>query len=93
MGLEIIEILLIFEEEFRIKIPDEAIQPMETAGDLYELVVTQIRKQHPDRFDANDSYGDQVWQTIKWTLHEVVGTDLDVIRMESRLDKDIGIMS
>ena len=93
MGLELVEIVLATEDELDLKLPEELSpeRSIDTAGDLYAVILGFVREQHPERFESNESYPDQVWRTIRIILHECVGTELEEIKKESRLDEDVGI--
>ena len=51
MGLEMVEIAIVVEEEFRVAVPDERLGECSTYGNLVDLIVALIRDQQPDTTD------------------------------------------
>lgn len=49
MGLDYVELVMRIEERFGIAIPDEEASTIETAGDLYKLVLSKLRGVKTDR--------------------------------------------
>ena len=47
MGLDFYELFLETEEDFEIHFSESDLQPVETVGELYDVTLANLRRQHP----------------------------------------------
>ena len=88
MGLDLVELVLGLEDEFRIKIPDEEASKLETAGDLYLFVIKALKEE--SRVPPEVEEDGVVWERVKKIVVAQLGVKPEEILKESHLVYDLG---
>jgi acyl carrier protein len=84
MGLDLVELVMAYEEEFRITIPNAAAERMATPGDVIDHIMIQLRErgEQPDR--AN------IANTVREITLEQLGVRPKHYREDARFIEDFG---
>lgn len=85
MGLDAVELVMAFEEEFHISIPDSAAEKMVTPKDVVEFVVQRLTAEN------RAMPRDEVSARIKQIVLDQIGLSEAAYREEKRFIQDFGI--
>ncbi len=94
MGLDFVEILMETEETFGISLPDAEVAELATPGDLYEVIVRQVRAR-PIDVNADDPpttpwSEDRIWAQLQQIIADELGLDVAEVTREAHLVRDLG---
>lgn len=83
MGLEIIELVMRVEEEFKLEIPDEDAEKFRTIGDIADYIAA--KQQIPS---GNQ---EQLWQQVHAIAVDELAISPDLITRDARMVEDLGL--
>ena len=84
MGLDTVELVMAFEEEFEIEIPDASAEAMVTVGDVVDFVASQFLR----RGEKVDNIA--IYHRVKGITVRHLNVDPDEITRSSRFVEDLG---
>lgn len=85
MGLDLVELVMRFEEEFETNIPDEAAGTLFTPGDTIDYLMTKPEVRN--KFATRDAVAQKVWLIIE----DEIGIDVSEYNEKSRFIEDMQI--
>lgn len=88
MGLDSVELVMAFEEEFDIEFPDAEAERIVTVGDAHYGILRKLYKrvEDPDTIDTDD-----VWERVQGLIQEHIGVDRRKITPDARFIDDLGV--
>ena len=88
MGLDSVELVMAFEEEFDIEFPDAEAEQIFTVGDAHYGILRKLYKrvEDPDTIDTDD-----VWERVQRIIEYQIGVDRRKITPEARFIDDLGV--
>jgi hypothetical protein len=91
MGLEDVEFLMDVEDEFGIRVPDEAAQCVTTVGEFFDVVLPLVRDNGAAELGDRTDREEYLWARIK-TLAAKNGYDVraEEITRSTRFVEDLG---
>ena len=84
MGLDTVELVMAFEEEFEIEIPDASAEEIVTVGDVVDFVAAEFLR----RGEKADSVA--IYHRVKGITVRHLSVDPDKITRSSRFVEDLG---
>jgi acyl carrier protein len=84
MGLETVELVMSFEEEFDVEIPDDVAEKMMTVGDVVDYVSAELRR----RGEVVDPL--DIFLRVRGRTIRILGIDPNKITRSSRFVDDLG---
>ena len=84
MGLDTVELVMAFEEEFEIEIPDTSAEAMVTVGDVVDFVAAELLR-HGRTADSI-----AIYHRVKGVTVRHLNVDPDKITRSSRFVEDLG---
>lgn len=91
MGLDTVELLLFVEEEFNIEIADEAVERVETVGDLEKLIVSLVSAGAPVTAVTVGATGQDIARRLRRILVNELAVEPSRIRFDARIVEDLGL--
>ncbi len=88
MGLDSVELVMAFEEEFGIEITDEEAQLIVTVGDARDCIVGKLRVRAEDS-EAVDPK--EVWSRVKTIVVDCIGVRPEKVVPEAAFVDDLGV--
>ncbi len=88
MGLESVELVMAFEEEFGVEIPDDEAERIITVGDARDFIVGKLRERAEDP-EAVDP--EEVWSRIKAIVVDHIGVRPEKVVPEAAFIDDLGV--
>lgn len=88
MGLDSVELVMAFEEEFGVEIPDDEAERIITVGDARDCIVGKLRARAEDP-DAIDP--EEVWSRIKAIVVDLIGVRPEKVIPEAAFIDDLGV--
>ena len=76
------------EEEFNVHIPDQIRAGIESAGDLHEAILVELRKQDASKFD-DAQFADTVWEQLRALLVKQLGVDIEEVEKSARCNYEL----
>ena len=86
MGLDSVELMMAFEEEFDIEFSDEEAEKIITVGDARDAIIRKLQEQGQDRVDPDD-----VWRRVHWIVVEHIGVKPKQVTPEAAFIEDLGV--
>ena len=86
MGMDSVELVLEFENEFEIQIPDEDAEKLLRVGDVVNYVVQRLKAPA-----AEEKIVSGIRQRVYCIVAEQMGIDIDQIMDSSRFVEDLGV--
>lgn len=77
MGLELVELVMTLEEEFKVSIPDGVAQTLTTPRKVYEWLIRELRADKPDAIPFGKT----------WTREQVIERTREIIREQFGITK------
>jgi len=84
MGLDIVELVMAYEEAFKIQIPDEEAPRLSTMGSLHEFIVKATRSKNP----APEP--EFLWKRMVEIASKQLAVDPSLIKPNTRFIEDLG---
>jgi acyl carrier protein len=84
MGLDLLELILETEKVFGVELRGTNAAPP-TAGELFDVTLTALREQHPERFEADTNYVETVWTRQRSIIADVFGVDPEKVTKSTNL--------
>jgi acyl carrier protein len=88
MGLDLVELVLEAEDEFAVPIEGDNVPSR--VGELYDAVVEALSKHHPERFQADPSYQEQVWEQLRAMIATQLGISPEKVVKSAHFVSDLG---
>ena len=88
MGLDSVELVMAFEEEFEVEIPDDEAERIVTVGDARDCIVGKLRARAED-LDAVDP--EEVWARIKAIVVDHIGVRPEKVTPDAAFIDDLGV--
>ena len=85
MGLDTVELVMAFEEEFGVEIPNEAAEKMVSVRDVRDFMVAEIRR----RGGVADP--DDVLERIRAITMKISNVDRSKIQLDTKFVDDLGL--
>ena len=89
MGLEIVEVVLEVEDEFKIKISHLDLSCIVTVGGLYQMIVKARKKDGQLPKDFADEIYTETWQKLQHIISKQIRQDIDIITKDVHLIRDL----
>ncbi len=88
MGLDSVELVMAFEEEFEIEILDEEAEQIITVGDARDCIVGKLRARagDPEAVDA-----EEVWSRVRAIVVNLLGVRPEKVTPEAAFIDDLGV--
>ena len=88
MGLDSVELVMAFEEEFGIEFSDEEAEQIVTVGDARDAILRKLtdRAQNPDTVDAGE-----VWRRVHRIVVEQLGVKPERVTPGAAFIDDLGV--
>jgi hypothetical protein len=90
-GLEIYWVVKEAEEEFNVTIADAIVDKIESVGDLFNAVLTELRANQPKLFEDDPEYSDEIWEKLKALLVHQLGLKPEQVVKAARFYQDLGL--
>ena len=88
MGLDSVELVMAFEEEFEVEIPDDEAERIITVGDARDCIVGKLRARAEDP-DAVDP--EEVWSRIKAIVVDLIAVRPEQVTPDAAFIDDLGV--
>ena len=88
MGLDSVELVMAFEEEFEIEIPDDEAARIITVSDARDCIVRKLRER-VENASAVDP--EEVWSRVKTIVVEHLGVKPERVTPEAAFIDDLGV--
>jgi acyl carrier protein len=88
MGLDVVELVLEAEDEFAVPIEGDIVPSR--VGELYDAVIAALRKHQPERFQADPSYQDKVWEQFRAMIATQLGISPEKVVKTAHFVSDLG---
>ena len=88
MGLDTVELVMATEEEFGIEIPDQDASRLETAGEIADYVIVQLRAKGGAATAMVDA--DAVWERVKALIVWQLGVKPERVTRNASIVRDLG---
>jgi len=85
MGLDSVELVMEFEDEFELPIPDEVAERMQTIGDVVKYIGVRKSCMH-DHAQMND-----IRKRVCWIVAEQMGVPVEGLSDETRFIEDLHV--
>ena len=85
MGLDSVELVMAFEEEFEIEIPDAAAEEMVSVRDVRDFVVAELARNGREITPA------EAFERVRKLIVEHGNLDPDVVTLDADIVGDLGI--
>jgi acyl carrier protein len=85
MGLDTVELVMAFEEEFGIEIPDNGAEQLVTVRDVRDFIVTVLR-QRGGVVDPDD-----VFERVRTITMKIANVDRSKITLDTKFVDDLGL--
>ncbi len=88
MGLQSVELVMAFEEEFEVEIPDDEAERIVTVGEARDCIVGKLRARAEDP-DAVDP--EEVWSRIKAIVVDLIAVEPEEVAPDAAFIDDLGV--
>jgi hypothetical protein len=89
MGLDIVEMVMAVETEFRVDIPDADAERLSTVGALFDYIALQLTADPPAA--GGGPYAGRLWERYLDVLVREIGIARSALRPEARFVQDLGM--
>ena len=88
MGLESVELVMAFEEEFGVEIPDDEAEQIVTVADARDFIVGKLREraENPEAVDP-----EEVWLRLKAIVVDLIAVRPEKVIPEAAFMDDLGV--
>ncbi len=88
MGLESVYLVMAFEEEFEVEIPDDDAERIVTVGDARDFIVSKLRERAEDPGAVDP---EEVLSRIKAIIIDLIGVRPEKVTPEAAFIDDLGV--